>query len=61
LGVEETIASLRERELEVRLGVIEMDIGLIALWIADENMPVVGMFVGKYPADSKEASMLSNY
>lgn len=44
-GLDETIISLGQRDVEVRLGTIEMDAGFIALWLTSEENSLVGIFV----------------
>jgi hypothetical protein len=52
-GLDETIASLGEQDVEVRLGVIETDRGWVALWLVDDQNYPAGIMIlkSKSPAD----------
>ncbi len=46
-GLDETIEALRERERTVHLSVIEMEKGVISVWLADSGQPV-GIVIAKF-------------
>jgi hypothetical protein len=48
IGLEESIESLRRRDIRVHLCAIETEKGAISLWLIDESSPPVGIVVAKF-------------
>lgn len=48
IGLEESIKSLGERDINVHLAVIETEKGLISIWLADETDSPMGIIITKF-------------
>lgn len=48
IGLDESIEALSEREVMVHLSVIEMEKGVISVWLADSFSPPVGIVIAKF-------------
>jgi len=48
IGLEESIRSLGERDVNVHLSVIETEKGVVSIWLANESSRPVGIIVAKF-------------
>jgi hypothetical protein len=48
IGLEESIESLRQRDVNVHLSAIETEKGVISLWLTDKSSPPVGVVIAKF-------------
>lgn len=48
VGLEESIESLRKRDVNVHLSAIETEKGIISLWITDESSSPVGIVIARF-------------
>jgi hypothetical protein len=48
VGLEESLACLRERDVAVHLAVIETERGLVSLWVVDEANPPLAIIIAKF-------------
>jgi hypothetical protein len=48
LGLEESIESLRKRDINVHLSAIETEKGVISIWLTDDVSPPVGVVIVKF-------------
>ncbi len=48
IGLEESIESLRQRDMNVHLCAIETEKGVISLWLTDERSPPAGVIIAKF-------------
>ena len=48
MGLDESIASLSERDVNVHLSVIETEKGLVSLWLTDQSNSPVAIIVAKF-------------
>jgi hypothetical protein len=47
-GLDESIQSLRKRDVTVRLAIIETDRGFVSIWLADESSPPMAVVIAKF-------------
>ena len=48
VGLDESIESLRKRDVNVHLSAIETEKGVVSLWLTDESSPPVGIVIARF-------------
>jgi hypothetical protein len=48
IGLDESILRLGEREVTVHLSVVEMEKGLVSVWLTDGSSPPIGVVISEY-------------
>jgi hypothetical protein len=48
IGLDESIQSLQQRDVTVRLAIIETDKGFVSIWLADESRPPMGIVIAQF-------------
>jgi hypothetical protein len=48
IGLDESIESLRKRDVKVHLSAIETEKGVVSLWLTDESSPPVGIVIARF-------------
>jgi hypothetical protein len=48
VGLEESIESLRQRDVNVHLAAIETEKGVISLWLTDESRSPIAVVIAKF-------------
>jgi hypothetical protein len=48
IGLDESIESLRKRDVNVHLSAIETEKGVVSLWLTDESSPPVAIVIARF-------------